>query len=155
MSNPNFSHSDTVSMQRAALGFAQLIVDPNDSASMVFRNYYSTVHTLLFELVFSKTSYLAYLPEGAFIKQITLSKKTDWSANAAFEIGSTAGGSDVTGSVPLATYTITLPNNPFLVSPLLYTRYQTLQAVYVTITGDPTEGSTYLMVDYFNTIVRK
>lgn len=143
--------SGTYSKDQTLSGFIQRIINPSNPASNVLSVYASTTLSVVIPIAFGQLTYLSYLPDGAFIKQISVVlANNSFSAGSVLNVGSTLAGSDLVNSLDITKPSISILASPVLASTLFRNATQPVRPFYLTLGGTPTSGVGFVVVDYLN-----
>jgi hypothetical protein len=138
---PTFSHTKSRQINN---GVVQKVPLPSNPASNQTAKYHSASHIALTPIGFGTLAYTTVLPVGAIIKEFRVLLTTAFSAGSAFTAGSTVAGTDLLGSSVLTV------QNQFIPASAQVLTSGDSQTVFYTITGSPTVGAGFLLLEYFN-----
>jgi hypothetical protein len=135
--------SNTNSVGNATGGHTQKVPNPFNPSSNALASYYSSIQAVPVPFIFSTTAYTVFLPQNAFIEQVIYIPSVAFSGGS-FEIGTTGpGSSNLLTGVALTSGSINTLAAPILTG--------TTQELFITITGAPTTGTGFLVINYFIT----
>lgn len=133
-----YSHSNSVAVNVG--GQREKVFNPAVPGSDKSAFYYSAVYSARVEITPANETPVIQLPANAYITSISVVVGTLFSAGAKVEIGTTAAGSDVLAATAIDA-AVSAPAAPL----------KTLIAdgvLYVTVTGSPTAGDAFVLVNY-------